>query len=145
AEGLAAMLAAMVERGCAGVVLELDPDALAAKRVEGIAFDAAVVTDIGASDPEAVVARWAAMARLFKQGAPGGAAVVNADDPHAGLLGAVNLDARRVAFGLRAPAEVTARVERLDRSGARFLLRGFDREAAVALRVPGASSVAHAL
>lgn len=148
AEGLAAMLAAMVERGCAGAVLELDPESLGGRRAEGVAFDAAVVTDLGAAPattPDALVARRAAMARLFRQVAPGGASVVNADDPHAELLGAVNLDTRRVAFGVEAAAEVTARVERLDRAGARFLLRGFDREAAVTLRVPGASGVSHAL
>ena len=75
------------------------------RRVEGVSLDAAVVTDVGAAPgatPDAVVARRAAMARLFRQVVPGGAAVVNADDPHAELLGAVNLDARRVAFGLNA-------------------------------------------
>src|SRR5947209_6261299 len=47
AEGLAAMLAAMVERGCAVAVLELGCSALARRRVEGVRFDAAVVTDVG--------------------------------------------------------------------------------------------------
>jgi len=148
AEGLAAMLAAMVERDCAGAVIELDPAALASRRVEGMGFDAAVVTDLGASPvttPSALTARRATMARLFRQVVPGGASVVNADDPHAELLGAVNLETRRVAFGVEAPAEVTARVERFDRTGTRFLLHGFDREAAVALRLPGAANVSHAL
>jgi UDP-N-acetylmuramoyl-L-alanyl-D-glutamate--2,6-diaminopimelate ligase len=149
AEGLAGMLAAMVDRGCAGAVLELAPEVIRERRVEGIGFDAAVVTDVGSAPaltPDEAVARRQAMARLFRQVVPGGAAVVNADDPHAELLGAVNLDARRVAFALSdGSADVTARVERLDRTGARFLLRGFDREAAVVLRLVGASSVSHAL
>ncbi len=148
AEGLAGMLGEMVDRGCAGAVLEFDPEALRRRRVEGVSFDAAVVSDV-ASGPgltaDAVVTRRGAMARLFRQVAPGGAAVVNADDPHAELLGAVNLDARRVAFGLNAGADVTARVERLDRTGSRFRLRGFDREATVGLRLIGVSSVSHAL
>ena len=148
AEGLAAMLAAMVEQGCAGAVIELDPNALAARRVEGMAFDVALATDVGVSPSttvDALIARRAAMARLFRQVAPGGSAVVNADDPHAELLGAVNLDARRVAYGRGPSAEVSARVESIDRGGSRFLLRGFDREAAVALRLPGASTITHAL
>jgi UDP-N-acetylmuramoyl-L-alanyl-D-glutamate--2,6-diaminopimelate ligase len=148
AEGLAAMLARMVEAGCAGAVVELGPDALERRRVEGVAFDAAAVTDLGgppALGPEALTARRNASARLVKRVAPGGAAVVNADEPACEILGAVNLDARRVTFGLSGPADVSARVERLDRSGSRFVLRGFDREARVALRLPGERAVAHAL
>jgi UDP-N-acetylmuramoyl-L-alanyl-D-glutamate--2,6-diaminopimelate ligase len=148
AEGLAGMLAEMVDRGCAGAVLECDPQALRRRRVEGVNFDAAVVTDVSADPAETtgvIVARRAAMARLFRQLAPGGTAVVNADDPQAELLGAVNLDARRVAFGFHAPADVTARVERLDRQGSRLLLHGFGREAVVSLRLPGKSNASHAL
>ncbi len=148
AEGLAGMLAGMVDRGCAGAILEFDPEALRRRRVEGISFDAAVVSDIDAgprSSPEAVFARRAAMARLFRGVVPGGAAVVNADDSQAELLGAVNLDARRVSFGLNAGADVTGRVDRLDRTGTRFRLLGFDREATVDLRLLGPSSVSQAL
>src|SRR6185437_2656927 len=38
AEGLAAMLAGMVERGCAGAVIELESEALARRRVAGMTF-----------------------------------------------------------------------------------------------------------
>ena len=149
-EGLAAMLAAMVEKGCKGAVVELDPEALAARRVEGMAFDAAIVTDVGASpacSQDALQARRSAMARLFRQVAPGGLAVVNADDPHAELLGAVNLESTRVAFGIENAnaAEVSARIDRLEPQGTRFRLRGFDRETVVELRLPGATTVSHAL
>ena len=148
AEGLAKMLAAMVERGCLGGVIEVSSEALRRQRVEGLAFDAAVVTDlagVGASELAAVHERRRFKARLFRKLVPGGAAVVNADDPHAELLGAVNLDARRVSYALERPANVTAKIERLDQSGTRFLLRGFDREAAVALRLIGAHHVEQAL
>ena len=148
AEGLAKMLAAMVERGCLGGVIEVSSEALRRQRVEGLAFDAAVVTDIasvGASELAAVQERRRFKARLFRKVVPGGAAVINADDPHAELLGAVNLDARRVSYALERPANVTAKIERLDQSGTRFLLRGFDREAAVALRLIGAHHVEQAL
>lgn len=147
-EGMAAMLSAMVENGCAGAVIELDVDALLAKRVDGIQFDVAVVTDCEASPVatlEEVVARRGAMARLIRQVVPGGASVVNADDPQAELLGAVNLETIRVSFGLDSAAEVTAGIERLGRDSSRFRLRGFDREASVALRLPGVSAVSNAL
>ena len=71
--------------------------------------------------------------------------MVNADDPHAELLGAVNLDAVRVAFAMNAPAEVSGKIEDHNRQGSRFLLRGFDREASVNLRLPGESAISHAL
>jgi UDP-N-acetylmuramoyl-L-alanyl-D-glutamate--2,6-diaminopimelate ligase len=148
AEGLAAMLAEMVDHGCTGAVLELPAEAMAERQIEGMLFDAAVVTDLGrppAVTVDAVVADRAAMARLFRQVVAGGAAIVNADDPHAELLGAVNLDTRRVAFGLNVPADITARVERLDRAGSRFLLHGFDREARVSLRLAGQTCISHAL
>ena len=148
AEGLAAMLARMVERGCLGGVIEISADLLGRRRVEGLAFDAAVVTDLGgASDPspEALLARRRAKARLFQKVVAGGLAVVNADDPHAELLGAVNLDARRVSFAVEGRADVTAKIERLDVRGTRFLLRGFDREAAVELPLIGTAPVSQAL
>jgi UDP-N-acetylmuramoyl-L-alanyl-D-glutamate--2,6-diaminopimelate ligase len=148
AEGLATMLAAMVERGCLGGVIEVSSEALQRRRVDGLEFDAAVVTDlacIAGDESEALVGQRRLKARVFRKVVPGGAAVVNADDPHAELLGAVNLEARRVSFALERPADVTAKIERLDRGGSRFLLRGFDREAAVALRLIGPHHVAQAL
>jgi UDP-N-acetylmuramoyl-L-alanyl-D-glutamate--2,6-diaminopimelate ligase len=147
--GLAAMLAAMVEHGAAGAVIELGSEALGRGRViEGVSFDGAIVTDLAAPPAVAIderLARRSAKARLFRQVKPGGAAVVNADDPQAELLGAVNLEATRVSYSLRAPADVTARIEQLDRRGCRFLLRGFDHERPVMLHLAGESSVSHAL
>jgi UDP-N-acetylmuramoyl-L-alanyl-D-glutamate--2,6-diaminopimelate ligase len=148
AEGLAAMLGAMVERGCLGGVIEVASEAIQRRRVEGLEFDAAVVTDLACvpgHDPEGLLERRRLKARVFRKVVAGGAAVVNADDPHAELLGAVNLDARRVSFALDRPADVTGKIERLDQGGSRFLLRGFDREAAVALRLIGPHHVAQAL
>ena len=56
-----------------------------------------------------------AKARLFRKVVPGGAAVVNADDPHAEILGAVNLDARRVASASSGPPTVDVRADRAAR------------------------------
>ena len=148
ADRLAAMLAGMVERGCAGAVLELDAETLARRGVEGIVLDAAVVTDLGtnpAVPEDELMSRRTAAARLFRQIAPGGFAVVNADDPRAELLGAVNLEAARVAFGINASAEVRARIEGHERDGSRFFLHGFDHEVMVNLRLAGESAISHAL
>jgi UDP-N-acetylmuramoyl-L-alanyl-D-glutamate--2,6-diaminopimelate ligase len=148
AEGLAIMLAEMVNRGCLGGVIEISSEHLKRRRVEGLAFDAAVVTDLGSLldlSPEALLAHRRSKAQLFRKIVPGGLAVVNADDPHAELLGAVNLDTRRVSFAVEKPADVTAKIERLDARGTRFLLRGFDREAAVELPLIGPAPVSQAL
>lgn len=147
-ESLAVMLAAMVERRCSGAVVEVAPEALERKRLESLEFDAAVVTDLGGPlgwDASDLGDRRRQKGRLMRQVIPGGAVVVNADDPHAELLGAVNLDARRVTFSLERAADVTASIERLDATGSRFVLRGFDREATVELQLAGAASVSHAV
>ena len=150
AASLAALMAEMVERGCKGGVLEVSSEALAHRGVEGVAFDAAVVTDVSAPHgfpPEVLIARRRAKAKLFRQVVPGGVTVVNADDAHAEILGGVNLDARRVAFALEpgpalgtdrsAQVDVSARLVRLDGAGTRMLLQGFDRETAVHLPLVG--------
>ena len=91
-----------------------------------------MVTDVGVPyglPTETALRARRAKAKLFRKVVPGGAAVVNADDPHAEILGGVNLDARRVSFGMEHPTkvDVSARIERLDASGSRFMLHGFDR------------------
>jgi UDP-N-acetylmuramoyl-L-alanyl-D-glutamate--2,6-diaminopimelate ligase len=150
AAGLAAILAYMVDQNCAAGVIEVSGQALQARCLEGVAFQAAVVTDVGVPyglPTEIALQDRRAKAKLFRKIAPGGAAVVNADDPHAEILGAVNLDARRVSFGLAHPTQVdvSARIERLDAAGSRFVLHGFDRSATVDLRLYGPRQVSHAV
>lgn len=148
ATGLAEMLGAMVDSGCQGAVLELGPQTLASRRVEGIRFDLALVTDLGglpAVDSEELTNLRIASSRLVRQVCPGGSVVVNADEPACEILGGLNLDADRVSFGLHGNADVSAKVDRLDREGTRFRLLGFDREAVVTLRLPGLTTLSHAV
>jgi UDP-N-acetylmuramoyl-L-alanyl-D-glutamate--2,6-diaminopimelate ligase len=154
AAGLAALLSEMVDCGCKGAVLEVSSEALVHRSFEGVAFHAAVVTDVGAPwgfPADVVRERRRAKAKLFRQVVPGGVAVVNADDPNAEILGAVNLDARRVAFALGQETrpgqevDVRARLVRLDGSGTRMILQGFDREAPVHLPVVGPRAATAAL
>ncbi len=146
AASLSALLAEMVENRCEAGVLEISSESLANSCFEGVAFHAAVVTDISVPTGlplEILIEKRRAKAKLFRQVVPGGLVVVNADDPYAEILGGVNLDTRRVAFALEpvgAPcfhADVTARLVRLDGSGTRMVLHGFDREAAVHLPLIG--------
>jgi len=146
--GLAAMLAEMVERRCEGAIVEVADSTLDRRGIEGMGFTSAVVTGLGGvpgEPPADRTRRRARTSRLARAVAPGGAVVVNADDSESDLMGAVNLAARRVSFGLVEPADVAARIDRLDGSGTRFRLLGFDREAAVRLRPVGTRAVSHAL
>jgi UDP-N-acetylmuramoyl-L-alanyl-D-glutamate--2,6-diaminopimelate ligase len=150
AAGLASILTYMVDQNCAAGVIEVSGQALEARCFEGVVFQAAVVTDVGVPyglPTEIALQGRRAKAKLFRKIAPGGAAVVNADDPHAEILGAVNLDARRVSFGMAHPTQVdvSGRIERLDAAGSRFVLHGFERSATVDLRLLGPRQVSHAL
>ncbi|MDG3002500.1 Mur ligase family protein [Paludisphaera mucosa] len=150
APGLASILSYMVEQKCEAGVIEIGAEALDSRCLEGVTFQAAVATDLAlppGSPAEAAQRRRRAKARLFRKIAPGGAAVVNDDDPDSEILGGLNLDARRVSFGLERPGrvDVSAVVARSDASGSRFLLQGFDRAAWVDLRLVGVRHVGHAL
>jgi UDP-N-acetylmuramoyl-L-alanyl-D-glutamate--2,6-diaminopimelate ligase len=151
---LAALLTEMVDRGCAGAVVEVSSLALATRRLEGMAFKAALATDIagtGSSACNTLVSQRRAMAKLFRQLVPGGLAVVNADDANAEFLGGVNLDSRRVAFAFEpvartsAVVDVSAQLKWLDGSGTRMLLHGFDREIAVHVPLVGLRAASSAL
>lgn len=147
-EPLAEMLAAMIERGCVGGAIEAGDEALERRSLAGIQFAAAIALGVNALDVESretIQARQRRQARLFRQLVPGGLAVVNADDPAADLLGAVNLESSRVSFSLEGPADVSGRIERMDASGTRLRLLGFDREATVTLRPIGRRNATAAL
>ena len=153
ASGLAAILSYMVDQNCVAGVLEVSAEALDAPAAwTGSPCEAAVVTDIGVPYGLPHRARPAGPSAQgpgsFGKIVPGGAAVVNADDPHAEILGTVNLDARRVSFGMspRAQVDVSARIERLDAAGSRFVLHGFDRSTPVEPPALSArAQVSHAL
>jgi UDP-N-acetylmuramoyl-L-alanyl-D-glutamate--2,6-diaminopimelate ligase len=154
AAGLAAFLAELVDCGCTGGIIEVSRASLDDGSLEGIAFDAAVVTDVAGNCPGAqndLIQDRRAKSKLFRQVAASGLCVVNADDPNADVLGGVNLDARRVAFALEpvmnpgAAVDVSARLETLDGSGTRMRLHGFDREVAVHLPLIGTRAASSAL
>jgi UDP-N-acetylmuramoyl-L-alanyl-D-glutamate--2,6-diaminopimelate ligase len=150
AAGLASILSYMVDQKCNAGVVEVSSEALRSRAFEGVTFQAALVTDVGPGfgyPIEEFLRDRRAKSKLFRKVAAGGAAVVNADDPHAEILGGVNLDARRVSFGMERPTQVdvSARIERLDVAGARFVLHGFHQPATVELRVIGPEVVHCAL
>ena len=150
-DGIASMLRAMVERRCDSAILELEDEALDRREVDGLAFEAAVITSLGSPtastdgpDREALIRR-NERSPGWPGGSAGGSVVINADEPEADLLGAVNLDA---PTGHLRPRTSRPRLgdPRSARPGRpRFRLRGFDREATITLRLAGEEHVAHAL
>ncbi|WP_165227087.1 Mur ligase family protein [Aquisphaera insulae] len=150
AAGLASILAYMVDQNCSAGVVEASSGALEGRCFEGVEFQAAIATDVGVPlgiPTEVALRKRRAKAKLFQKVAPGGLAVVNADDPHAEILGGVNLLARRLSYGTAEPAgvDVWGRIDRMDASGTRFILHGFGRPVPVDLRLIGPRHVSHAL
>src|SRR3989454_1502094 len=106
---LQGLLAEMVASGVGAVSMEVSSHALAQRRVDGIAFDVAIFTNLTQDhlDFHGTMERYAeAKARLFFEllregGKPGATAVLNADDP-VGADWARRLGGRVLTFGLAA-------------------------------------------
>ena len=105
---LQGLLAEMVAAGVGGVAMEVSSHALALHRVDGVAFDVAVFTNLTQDhlDFHGTMQEYAAAKRrlffeLLAAGRkPGATAVLNADDP-VGAEWAAALPGRVLTFGLR--------------------------------------------
>jgi UDP-N-acetylmuramoyl-L-alanyl-D-glutamate--2,6-diaminopimelate ligase len=111
---LESMLALMRDRGIRGVALEVSSHALALSRVDGLAFDVTVFTNLTQDhlDFHGTLAEYRrAKRRLFELLArspkPRRTAVINADDASAGAM-VEGLDLSVLTFGLREGASVRA-------------------------------------
>jgi UDP-N-acetylmuramoyl-L-alanyl-D-glutamate--2,6-diaminopimelate ligase len=143
---LQATLAALVQRHARGVAMEVSSHSLDQGRVDGLAFRAAIFTNLTRDHLDyhkSMEQYFRAKAKLLELLAPDGLAVVNADDPAWEKL---HSDHRRVEFSDHAGAsEVTARRLTLDASGAHFELVTPTGSAAVRLPLLGRFNVANAL
>ncbi|MHB1862707.1 MAG: UDP-N-acetylmuramoyl-L-alanyl-D-glutamate--2,6-diaminopimelate ligase [Gemmatimonadaceae bacterium] len=114
---------ALVDAGGRTVAMELSSHALDQRRAEGVAFAAAVFTNLTRDHldyHQTMDAYFRAKARLLEQLAPGGTVAVNADDAAWLALPAVG---RRVRFGVASPeAEVRAEDVVLGPSGSAWTL-----------------------
>ena len=140
------LLRALVDGGVRHVAMEVSSHALDQRRVEGIAFAAAVFTNLSRDHLDyhgTTEAYFAAKARLVNQAAPGGTAVVNADDDVWTALPDVR---RTVRFGLgSAAADVRAHDVTFGPAGSEWTLEAGDVRAAVALPLIGDFNVSNAL
>ena len=120
---LQSLLARMVERGVAGVAMEVSSHALALHRADGIELDVAVFTNLTQDHLDFHVTLDAyrdAKARLFRLLAASAkarrTAVVNADDP-AGAAMVAGLDLPTLTFGLGPTAAIRPRQYRSGMDG----------------------------
>ena len=117
------LLAAMVREGIPAASMEVSSHALALDRVEGCRFDLAVFTNLTRDHLDFhrdMEGYGAAKRKLFDLRKPGGAAVLNVDDPFgrrlAGEVGGRVLTCSTAG----APADLTGRDARCDLSGTSF-------------------------
>lgn len=144
---LARWLRRLADGGVRAVAMEVSSHALHQGRAAAARFDAALYTNLTRDHldyHETMEAYRDAKLRLTHLLKPGGAAVLNADDP---AWDGVEAPAgrRTVRFGVERPADVTAEDVRVGPGGMEWTLRTPDGAAAVALPIFGSYNVANAL
>lgn len=142
---LQATLAALVARGCTAVAMETSSHALDQGRLDGLAFSAAVFTNLTRDHLDyhgTMEAYLAAKLRLSSLLAPTGTEVVNLDDP---AWRAMAPRQPRLTFGLDPAADVRAVDLVSGAGGSRFVLHTPAGRAEVALPLLGDFNVSNAL
>ena len=138
-------LALLRHAGVQTVAMEASSHSLDQDRIAGLAFRAAVFTNLTRDhlDYHGDEAHYlAAKLKLDRYLAPGGFQIVNADDP---AWAALPARPERLSFGLRAPADVRAEDVEGDRLGMRFRLVARGASAPVTLPLLGTFNVENAL
>ncbi len=142
---LHAALAALRDAGVKTVAMEASSHSLDQERVAGLAFRAAVFTNLTRDHLDyhgTEAAYLAAKCKLDRYLAPGGYQIVNADD--AAWRGLPERR-ERISFGIASVADVRAHDVEGTRDGMRFVLAARGRTARVALPLPGRFNVENAL
>lgn len=137
-------LAALRDAGVRHVAMEASSHALAQRRVDGLAFDTVVLTNLTREhlDYHADMESYRqAKLRALTLLRAGGACVLNADEPAWSDVEA----AERTTYGRSAGADVRALDVRREEGGSRWRLAAGDEEVAVRLPLPGGFNVDNAL
>ncbi len=149
AGSLSNMLAGMLKRNCVGALVEVSQATLESTGIaDGLSLGAAIVPcvrEASDEDADALVERRRAYARLLRCVKPQGIVIVNQDDPDSEILGAVNLDARRISIGINKPADFVAEVEWYEANRSRFRLISEGVDAMITLRLGGIEAIQAAL
>jgi UDP-N-acetylmuramoyl-L-alanyl-D-glutamate--2,6-diaminopimelate ligase len=102
------LLREMVDRGCGACAMEVSSHALALRRVDEVAFAAAIFTNLTRDHLDFhadMDAYFQAKRRLFEMLPPDRPSLVNVDDPRGPAL--VQIAGRPVTFGIVKPADVS--------------------------------------
>ncbi len=137
----------LLDAGADACVMEVSSHALDQSRVRGIAYDAAVFTNLTPEhlDYHADLDAYReAKARLFDGLAPGAVAALCAEDPSARRMGE-RTRASVLRYGISPDASVRAEGIEPGLDGIRFRLLARGRSAPIALRMPGLHNVLNAL
>lgn len=141
------VLRTLVDAGVRAVAMEVSSHALDQRRVEGVAFDAVVFTNLTRDHLDyhgTMEAYLAAKARLLDHVAVDGTAVINADDPAWGAL--VPRGRARTYSARGAPAaDVAAEGSAFDAAGTAFTLRAGTQRVPVRLPLIGDFNVDNAV
>ena len=139
------VLRGLVDSGTRAVAMEVSSHSLHQQRVEGVAFDAAVFTNLTRDHLDyhgSMESYLAAKARLVEYLAADGIAIVNADDRAWATLDAP----RKATFGIESPdADVRATDVRFTPRGSEWTLVAERDHAPVRLPLIGSFNVANAL
>jgi len=145
---LCRMLAEAERGGAKFGVMEVSSHALDQRRCDGLAFDAAVFTNLSGDHLDyhrTMEDYFAAKRRLFELVDGGSMAVVNVDDP-AGVRLAKTIGGRLLTFGIEAlNADLRGEIGRLGRSGSEFVVHGPGWRFDCRLRLVGRHNVSNAL
>jgi UDP-N-acetylmuramoyl-L-alanyl-D-glutamate--2,6-diaminopimelate ligase len=144
---LAEWMARMAANGCSHAVLEVSSHALAQARTAGIEFDAACITNVRRDhlDFHNSVANYRqAKSRLLKQIAPGGFAVLNADDPVSCRF-LSHVEGAALTIGIENQAELTGTIVERRVSEQVFLLQAGNDTVPVRTQIIGEGHVYNCL
>jgi UDP-N-acetylmuramoyl-L-alanyl-D-glutamate--2,6-diaminopimelate ligase len=147
------IIAGFADRGCEAVVMEVSSHATVQRRIEGLEFDLAIMTNITRDhlDYHRTMASYIAAKETFvgtltERGRrkKAGTLVYNVDDPHLVAI-AERFSGSAISYGIANGADVTAADVRAGLDGSRFGLSAGGRRATVNLPLLGSFSVYNAL
>ncbi|MEM7312440.1 MAG: UDP-N-acetylmuramoyl-L-alanyl-D-glutamate--2,6-diaminopimelate ligase [Planctomycetota bacterium] len=140
-------IAAMRDNGCSHAVVEMPSRGLARHSFAGTQLDGAVITNVRRNHIPfhgTVMAYRRMKQRILSYLKPGGYAVINVDDPASKfVLGELNHPV--LTFGIRNPAEVSARVLEQHQGEQTFLLQAGNESVPVRTKIMGQQHISSCL
>lgn len=153
ADDLQELLAQMLHSGMKAVVMEVSSHSLVQRRVDGVAWDAGIFTNLTQDhlDYHGDMGAYFEAKKLLFQQLGGGcktrcAAILNADDPKSELLsGVIRAGVRVVRYGAHPSAEVRAEAVEHSVAGSRFTLVAGGQRIDIATPLCGAHNILNCL